>query len=129
VTKHAIHPRPDAQYHADHYWLQGNPAALRVGLTQRALAALGKTVALGFVPEGSSFQAGALLGWVETNKAVVDLRAPVAGMLLAVNRTLLGRPELLNAEPYARGFLCEIQSSQPQELSALLTAEAYVALH
>ena len=65
---------------------------------------------------------------VESVKAVSDLFAPLSGAVVEVNPALAGRPELVNAEPYAAGWMVRLNVTDPAELDALLDPAAYDAL-
>ena len=67
-------------------------------------------------------------GVVESVKAVSDLYAPLSGEVVEVNAELVNAPELVNQEPYGKGWMIVISLSSPQEMGGLLTAEQYEEL-
>ena len=73
-------------------------------------------------------QAGEAFGEVESTKSVSEIYAPVAGTVVSRNASLTDEPELINAEPYAAGWLVEIAPDDPAAVGALLDAQAYKAL-
>ena len=68
---------------------------------------------------------GQRFGTIESVKSVSDLYAPVSGKIVKVNAALADTPELVNSEPYAGGWMVEIEPSDRTDLDDLLSAEAY----
>jgi glycine cleavage system H protein len=77
---------------------------------------------------GSSFSKGEQFGTVESVKAVAEIYMPLSGEIIAVNETLVDSPELLNKNPYAEGWIIEINPSKPAELDTLMSREEYVEM-
>ncbi|KAG8872199.1 hypothetical protein FRB97_007892 [Tulasnella sp. 331] len=73
----------------------------------------------------TKIEQGDQLGAVESVKAASDIYAPVSGTIVAVNEKLGEKPGLLNKSPEKDGWLCKIELSNPAEMDALLTPEAY----
>jgi glycine cleavage system H protein len=73
-------------------------------------------------------QAGDSLGEIESTKSVSEIYAPIAGTVVSRNASLVDEPELINAEPYAAGWLVEIAPDDPSAIDGLLDAGAYQAL-
>jgi len=69
----------------------------------------------------------AKFGEIESVKAVSDLFAPVSGRVIEVNQVAIDQPELVNREPYVRGWLIRVELSNPAELEALLSVADYEA--
>ena len=81
------------------------------------------------LPEvGATFQAGQSFGVVESTKTASDVFYPVSGKVLAVNDALVDAPELVNQDPYGKGWFIKIQCANNAELDALLDANAYASL-
>lgn len=119
----------DLRYTAQHEWVAGDGSGpVRVGITHFAQDALGDIVYVQLPEEGSAVQAGEPLGEVESTKSVSEIYAPLSGTVVARNATLTDEPELINAEPYAAGWLLEITPDDPAAVAALLDAAAYRAL-
>ena len=120
---------PDLHYTADHAWLRRDgPDHATIGITGFAQEQLGDVVYLELPPEGAPLTAGQPFGEIESAKTVAELFAPVSGEIIAVNDALEQRPELVNADPYRDGWIVRARLSQPQQLDALLDADAYRAL-
>ena len=119
----------DLRYTAEHEWVAGDGGEpVRVGITHFAQDALGDIVFVQLPEEGTVVAAGDSLGEIESTKSVSEIYAPIAGTVVARNATLADEPELINAEPYAAGWLVEIAPDDPAAVGALLDAEAYKAL-
>jgi glycine cleavage system H protein len=119
----------DLRYTAEHEWVSGDGTGpVRVGITHFAQDALGDIVFVQLPDEGTAVQAGDSLGEVESTKSVSEIYAPLTGTVVARNEALADQPELINAEPYAAGWLLEIVPDDPATVGALLDAKAYQAL-
>ena len=115
----------DLKYHEEHDWarVEGDEAAL--GITWFAADALGELVHFEPPEVGASVQKDASYGEAESVKAVSDVIAPLSGEVLAVNEQVVGAPETVNEDPYAKGWLIRIRMSDPAETEALIDAGAY----
>jgi len=119
----------DLRYTAEHEWVSGDGTEpVRVGITHFAQDALGDIVFVQLPDVGAVVQSGEALGEIESTKSVSEFYAPFAGTVVACNVNLADEPELINAEPYAAGWLVEIAPADPAVLAGLLDAAAYQAL-
>jgi glycine cleavage system H protein len=118
----------DLRYTADHEWARLDDGTVRVGITDFAQDALGDVVFVQLPPVGGRVEQGGVLGEVESTKSVSEIYAPVSGEVQAVNTELDDRPELLNSDPYGRGWICEMRPDDPLSLEGLMTASAYTEL-
>ena len=119
----------DLRYTAEHEWVSGDGSGpVRVGITHFAQDALGDIVFVQLPDEGTAVQAGDSLGEIESTKSVSEIYAPISGTVVARNATLGDEPELINAEPYAAGWLVEIAPDDPTALDELLDVAAYQSL-
>jgi glycine cleavage system H protein len=123
----------DLRYTREHEWVrQADPAdggspIVRVGITDHAQDALGDIVFVQLPAVGSTVNAGAVMGEVESTKSVSDVYAPLTGSVVAVNATLDAAPELINTDPYGDGWMFEIELSDPAELGRLIDSATYTA--
>lgn len=115
----------DLRYTNDHEWLRPDGARCRVGITQFAVDQLGDITLVELPSEGEIVERGARFGTIESVKSVSDLYAPVSGRIVAINKLVQDAPELVNGEPYGKGWLIEIEPSNPAELDALLGVDQY----
>ncbi|MCM4080168.1 glycine cleavage system protein GcvH [Paractinoplanes hotanensis] len=119
----------DLRYTAEHEWVAGDGSGpVRVGITHFAQDALGDIVFVDLPEEGAEVTAGETFGEVESTKSVSELYAPISGTVVSKNASLGDEPELINAEPYAAGWLVEIAPADPDAVAQLLDANAYKAL-
>ena len=118
----------DLRYSSDHEWIRAEDGTIRVGITDYAQDALGDVVYVEVPEVGTKVDANAKVSEVESTKSVSDIFAPVAGTVVAVNADLADAPERLNDDPYGEGWICVIQPDDPNQVDALLDAQAYSAL-
>lgn len=118
----------DLRYTKDHEWikLEGNTAT--IGITDFAQGELGDIVYIDINTVGSTLAAEAIFGTVEAVKTVSDLFLPIAGTVLEVNPALSAQPELVNTDAYGAGWMIKMTVSNPADVDALLTSEAYAQL-
>jgi glycine cleavage system H protein len=118
----------DLRYTKDHEWikLEGNTAT--IGITDFAQGELGDIVYIDINTVGTTLAAEAVFGTVEAVKTVSDLFLPIAGTVLEVNPALSAQPELVNTDAYGAGWMIKMTVSNPADVDALLTSEAYAQL-
>ena len=115
----------DLKYTKSHEWVRAVAGGVEVGITDHAQSALGDLVFAEVPDIGKTFKAGDAAAVVESVKAASDVYSPVAGKVVAANGDLAGKPELLNEDPYGKGWLFRLETSA--DLSSLLSAEGYEA--
>lgn len=113
------------RYTPEHEWVELKDGVARIGITTYAQEALGDVVYVSLPEVGETVTAGDTCGEVESTKSVSDVYAPLTGEVTAVNETLDGSPELVNADPYGDGWMYEIRVNDPAALEELLDATAY----
>ena len=116
------------RYTSEHEWVAPGEPAPTVGITDFAQDALGDIVYVQLPEIGAVVAAGDPLGEIESTKSVSEIYAPIAGTVISRNASLVDEPELINAEPYAAGWLVEIAPDDPAAIGALLDASGYQAL-
>lgn len=125
------HEVPDnLLYTLNHEWLrrdEAGPDEATVGITDFAQDQVGDVVYLDLAAEGDLVTVGERCGEIESTKTVCDLYSPVSGEVLATNRELEDRPELVNASPYDEGWMIRVRISDEAEIEDLLDAAAYRA--
>ena len=115
----------DLRYTHDHEWLRAAGGSYRVGITQFAVDQLGDITLVDLPKEGDLVTKGQRFGTVESVKSVSDLYAPVSGKVTAVNSTLKDSPELVNSEPYGKGWMIELEPTEKAEIDELMSPDAY----
>lgn len=119
----------DRRYSKDHEWarLQAD-GTCRVGITFFAQDQLGDVVYVNLPKPGTVVTQSLQMGEVESVKAVSELYAPVSGEVIEINDAVNESPELLNGDPYERGWLITVRPASPSEMEALMDAAQYDAL-
>jgi glycine cleavage system H protein len=117
----------ELKYTNDHEWLRANGSSYRVGITQFAVDQLGDITLVDLPKEGDQVTKGQRFGTVESVKSVSDLYAPVSGKVVAVNGGLKDAPEDVNADPYGKGWMIEVEANDKAEVDELMDATAYTA--
>ncbi|WP_307814506.1 glycine cleavage system protein GcvH [Glycomyces sp. YM15] len=117
------------RYTAEHEWVEERGENIvRIGITDFAQNALGDVVFVQLPEAGTEVRAGAVVGEVESTKSVSDVYAPLTGRILSCNDELSESPELVNSDPYAAGWMFDIEVEDAGSLTALLDAGAYAKL-
>lgn len=116
------------RYTKEHEWisLEGNVAT--VGITDFAQRELGDIVYVEVETIGKHLAAGDVFGTVEAVKTVSDLFLPVSGKLDELNPELNNSPELVNNDPYGKGWMIRMTVDDPADVMALMDASSYEAL-
>lgn len=115
----------ELQYTADHEWIRVEGDVAYVGITDFAQRELGDIVYVDITSEGQEVAQNHIFGTVEAVKTVSDLFLPVSGTILEVNPELTATPELVNSDPYGKGWMVKINLSDATQLDALMSAEEY----
>jgi len=105
----------------------GDPAVVRVGITDYAQGELGDVVFVNLPKPGQRLEAHESFGTIEAVKAVSELYSPVPGEVVEVNRALDGDPAVVNRDPYGEGWMVTLRVADPKALGGLLSAAAYRA--
>jgi glycine cleavage system H protein len=115
----------ELKYTEDHEWVRIEGDTAFVGITDHAQRELGDIVYVDINTVGDSLEKGEVFGSVEAVKTVSDLFIPVTGTVEEVNDELDAEPELVNSDPYGRGWMVKITLSNPGDTDGLLSAEEY----
>ena len=110
-------------------WVMPEGHRARLGLSDFAQQSNGDVAFVKVKPVGTKLERGDEFAEIETVKVNVTFPSPVKGTIVEVNRTLADAPELINQEPYGKGWLAVVELSEAEDaLSHLLDAQAYHAL-
>lgn len=115
----------ELKYTEDHEWIRIEGDTAFIGITDHAQKELGDIVYVDINTVGDSLEKGEVFGSVEAVKTVSDLFLPVAGTVTEVNDELDSEPELVNSDPYGRGWMVKLTLSNPGDVEGLLSAEDY----
>jgi glycine cleavage system H protein len=119
----------DLRYTKEHEWVrqeEGN--TFIVGITDYAQHELGDIVYVEVETIGKTMDAGEVFGTVEAVKTVSDLFLPVPGTITELNPELANAPDLVNTDPYGKGWMIKLTVKDPGQVAKLLDAAAYEAL-
>jgi glycine cleavage system H protein len=116
----------DLKYTKEHEWVRDNgDGTATIGITDFAQGELGDIVFVELEPEGSEFDQDEVFGTVEAVKTVSELFCPVTGEIAEINEELEDEPELVNTDPYGKGWMVKIKVSDSSELESLLSVDEY----
>lgn len=113
------------KYTKDHEWLRVEGEYGFVGITDFAQSELGDIVFVEIDKVGETLGMGDTFGTIEAVKTVTDIFMPVSGEIIEVNSDIESSPELVNKDPYGKGWIICIKISDTTELNELLSPEAY----
>ena len=115
----------DLKYTNDHEWVKIEGDTATVGITDFAQSELGDIVFVDIETEGETLNAEEVFGSIEAVKTVSDLFMPVGGEVLEINSEIESNPEIINSDPYGKGWLIKIKLTNASDVDGLLTADAY----
>ena len=118
----------DLRYTKEHEWVRVEGDMATVGITEFASEQLGDIVFVELPEIGRTVTQFAAVGVIESVKAVSDLFAPLTGEVVESNSELSTVPELLNSDPFGKGWMLRMRVDDAAQVGALLDAAAYEAL-
>ena len=118
----------ELRYTKDHEWARLEGDVVYVGITDYAQGELGEIVFVDVPTEGESLSAEEVCGSIEAVKTVSDLLLPIEGEVLELNPILEDQPELVNSDPYGKGWIVKIKPANASDLDSLLSAADYTKL-
>jgi glycine cleavage system H protein len=108
-----------------HEWVMVEGNIATVGISDFAQKELGDIVFVETPQVGEDVTSQKQMGTVESVKAVSDLNSPVSGKVVEVNKELENSPQLLNEDPFGKGWILKVELSNPLELDSLMDEESY----
>jgi len=115
------------KYTKDHEWLKVEGDHARIGITDYAQHELGDIVFIEVETVGETLGEHEAFGTIEAVKTVSDMYMPVAGEVLEFNEELSSKPEIINLDPYEKGWIIRIRIEKPEQIARLLDASQYQA--
>ena len=115
----------ELRYTKDHEWTRIEGRRATIGITDHAHEQLTDVVYVELPVVGKVVKAGDVLGTVESVKAVSEIFSPLSGNVVEVNHTLEDAPEIVNGDPYGKGWIVVLEISDPDEGKGLMDAAAY----
>jgi glycine cleavage system H protein len=116
------------KYTKEHEWVLVEGSTGTIGVTDYAQGELGDVVYVDIDPALSEIKKGESIGTIEAVKTVSDIFAPYSGKVIEINNDIKDSPEIVNTDPYGKGWMIKIEISNPADLEDLLDASAYQAL-
>lgn len=117
----------DLRFHKEHEWIRIDGKQATVGISDFAQDALGDIVFLDLPKVGASVKVGQQIGEVESTKTTSTIYTPVSGTVRRINTELNNHPEVVNSDPYGKGWIAVIELADPGEVDQLMTASQYEA--
>ena len=115
-------------YTKDHEWLRREGETAFIGITDFAQGELGDVVFIEIETVGETLNKEEVFGTIEAVKTVSDMFMPVSGEIIEVNPALEDTPDVVNKDPYGKGWIVKIKISNPEEVNELLTSDKYKSL-
>jgi len=113
------------KYSKTHEWIRKDDELITIGITDHAQTMLGDLVYVELPEIESSFENGQECAVVESVKAAADIYCPISGEVIEINEALLENPQLVNEDPYGKGWLFRIRPFESNGMQ-LLNAEEYL---
>lgn len=115
----------DLYYAKSHEWSKKEENRVRTGITSHAQKQLGDVVYVELPAVDRVVKAGEACTVIESVKAAYDIYAPVSGKVIEINNDLEDNPQLINEDPYGKGWLYVLEMEDPQQLKNLLSSKEY----
>ena len=116
------------KYTKEHEWVLVEGSVGTIGVTDYAQGELGDVVYVDIDPVLNEIKKGESIGTIEAVKTVSDIFAPFSGKVIELNNEIKDSPELVNSDPYGKGWMLKVEISNTADLADLLDASAYQAL-
>lgn len=115
----------DLKYHKEHTWVKALGKKATIGITDYAQNALGDIVYIDLPDVDAAVEANSEIGEIESTKATSSIISPVSGRVIEVNEELSESPEIINEEPYGKGWIAVLEIEDKSELDDLMDASEY----
>ena len=117
--------KPDLLYSKSNEWAEKIGDFIRIGIDDYSQSSLGDIVHIELLAPETYVKAGNSFGHIEATKSVTDIIAPVSGIILKINNSVLTSPDLINYDPYGSGWLIEMKPDNISELDKLMNSNSY----
>jgi len=115
----------DLRYHKEHTWVKVSGKKATVGITFYAQESLGDIVYIDAPEIDATVEAGMEMTQIESTKATSSVISPVSGTILEFNEDLTDTPEIINEDPYHKGWIAVLEMEDDSELDELMDAAEY----
>lgn len=123
-------PSPaDCRFSESHEWFRVSGDTVTMGITKFAADELTDITYAEMKPVGTALKAGGSIGEVESVKTTSDIYSAVAGSIIEVNKAVTTDPSLLNSDPFGKGWLVKIKTTDASPISRLMDAATYDKKH
>lgn len=113
------------KYHKEHTWVKVSGKKATIGITDHAQEALGDIVYIDLPDADTSVEANSELAEIESTKATQSVISPVSGTVIEANEELAESPEVINEEPYGKGWIAVLEIEDQSELDDLMDSSEY----
>jgi glycine cleavage system H protein len=113
------------QYHKEHTWVKVSGRKVTIGITNYAQEALGDIVYIDLPEVDTDVEANSEIGEIESTKATSSIISPVSGRVIEANENLSESPEIINEDPYGKGWIAILEINDTSELDDLMDASEY----
>ena len=115
----------DIKYHKEHTWVKVSGKNGIIGITDYAQDALGDIVYIDLPEVDSPVEANSEMSEIESTKATSSVISPVSGRIVKVNEELSESPEIINEEPYGKGWIAVVELENPSDMDDLMDSSEY----
>ena len=112
-------------YTKEHEWIEFKDDLAIVGITDYAQSQLGDVIFVEFPEIGANLDIGSSFGEIEAVKTVSDLFAPISGNVISINDEIEDTPDLVNTDPYGKGWLIKMSPTKNEQKEKLMDADEY----
>lgn len=113
------------RYHKEHTWVKVAGKKATIGITDHAQEALGDIVYIDLPESDTSVEANSEIAEIESTKATSSVISPVGGTVIEVNEELSESPEIINEEPYGKGWIAVLEIEDESDIDELMDASEY----
>ncbi|MBS1112825.1 MAG: gcvH [Nitrospirae bacterium] len=115
----------DLKYHKEHIWIRPSGKNVTIGITDYAQDSLGDIVFVDPPEVDTEIEANSEIGEIESTKATSSIISPVSGRVIKINDDLTETPEIINDDPYGKGWIAIIEIGDSAELDDLMDSSEY----
>jgi glycine cleavage system H protein len=117
----------DFKYHKEHTWAKVSGKKATIGITDYAQNALGDIVYIDLPEVDAGIEINSEIGEIESTKATSSIISPLSGRVIEVNEELTETPEIINEDPYGKGWIAVVEIDDIAEVDDLMDSSEYEA--